>query len=436
MPRGTPPRHPKPARLAAFFLAQVGSAEREEIVRHLFGGCEPCRAKMREWLAADESLPPKMARRSPTEAYDFVLRKAENLAAAADAARRRALSAVEPLLADEPGRHPVIAWTRARALLARARSLRRADPAAYEVAAGWALVAAQELPPALPNAKENADHLARAWAEVGNAHRRHHDYTLSERAFEAAMLAVASGTCVPILLAELLDLSSSLWADLHRFEVAESQIALAETLYRQVGDLEAASRACLSLGRFTSQRGKKAGAIRHYCRAFDQIDPTCEPVLWSTALYNILDALTDLGQFEAAERFFGQVRELIERHVQAEDRVRLQWLSGRIDVGLGRLHRAELSLRRARERFARMDLPFLAALASLDLCQVWLREGRTAEVRAAVDQILGQFTARGIAREALATLVLLEQAARQEKATLALVREAAQTVATLERGGR
>src|SRR5689334_16141180 len=99
MPRGTPPRHPKPARLAAFFLAQVDGAERNEIVRHLLGGCEPCRAKVRAWLAADESLPPKMARRSPKEAYDFVLRNAERLAAAADAARREALSAVEPLLA-------------------------------------------------------------------------------------------------------------------------------------------------------------------------------------------------------------------------------------------------------------------------------------------------------------------------------------------------
>jgi len=436
MPRGTPPRHPKPARLAAFFLAQVDGAERNEIVRHLLGGCEPCRAKMRGWLAADESLPPKMARRSPKEAYDFVLRNAERLAAAADAARRQALSAVEPLLADEPGRHPVIAWTRARALFARARSLRRADPAAYEAAAGWALATARELPQSLPNAKENADHLARAWAEVGNAHRRRGAFTEAEQAFEAAMTIAGSGTAEPLLLAELLDLSSSLWGDIRHFDEAERQIGLAEQLYRGAGHSKEANRACMSLGRFLFRRGAGYDAIRHYCRAFDQFDPAREPVLWSTALYNILDALTDLGQFEAAERFFGQVKELIERHVQAEDRVRLQWLSGRIDVGLGRLHRAELSLRKARDRFAKMDLPFLAALASLDLCQVWLREGRTAEVRAEVAQILGQFTARGIAREALATLVLLEQAARQEQATLALVREAAQSVATLERGGR
>ncbi len=30
-----------------------------------------------------------------------------------------------------------------------------------------------------------------------------------------------------------------------------------------------ASRASLNLGRFVSQRGEKAEAIRHYCRAFD-----------------------------------------------------------------------------------------------------------------------------------------------------------------------
>lgn len=115
MPRDTPPRHPKSARLAAFFLAQVKGAERNEIIQHLFGGCEPCRAKIREWLEVDESLPPKMARRSPKAAYDFVLKKAAALARAADAARRRALQDIEPLLGGEPGRHPVIAWARARA---------------------------------------------------------------------------------------------------------------------------------------------------------------------------------------------------------------------------------------------------------------------------------------------------------------------------------
>lgn len=432
-------RHPKLDRLQAFFLAKVDVAERREIGGHLLGGCERCLARMRRWNEAPTSLPPKFARRGPSDAYDVVLQKAVNLAALADAARKNALAEIQPLLANGPLKaenHPLIALSRALALLERARSLRRGAVETYELAAVWALRAAQGLPVETPSPQDHADHLARAWAEVGNAHRRRHDYSSAEKAIEAAMSAAAEGRYQPTLLAELLDLSSSLWADLHRFEEAERQVALAESLYRSVGNLRSAIHACMSLGRYLSQRGQQAEAVRQYCRGLDDLDPAHEPLLWATALYNVVAGLNDLGEHRVAEQVFGQVRELIERHVQADDRVRLLWLAGRIELGLGRYHRAEVSLRKARNQFAQMNLPFLAALANLDLCQVWLHEGRTVEVRAAVEQILGQFTARGIAREALAALVLLEQAARQEQATLALLEEAAKVVVGLERGGR
>lgn len=434
-----PPRHPKTARLQAFFLAQVGAAERSEILNHVLAGCEPCRAKLRSWNDADPGLPPSFARRGPKADYDFVLRKAGQFAGCLDAARKKALYAIEPLLWNDravANSHPAIALARALALLDRARSLRRADPGDYEIAAGWALQAAQGLPTTSLDPRDHADHLARAWAERANAHRRRGEFILAEQAFEAAMTDAAKGRSAPLLLAELLDLSSSLWADTLRFAEAERQIGLAERLYRGAGDLEGASRACMSLGHFSFEHGATADSVRHYCRAFDQFDPAREPVSWASALLSILAGLNELGQHQAAERLFSQVSGLIERHVQADARIRLQWLSGRIDLGLRRFHKAELTLRKARRQFEEMDLPFLAALATLDLCQVWLHSGRTAEVRAAVEEILLQFTSRGIAREALATLLLLEQAARQERATVVLLREAAQSVVTIERGVR
>ncbi len=433
-----PPRHPKTARLQAFFLARVSAAERSEILRHVLAGCEPCRAKLRGWHDADPGLPPNFARRGPKPDYDFVLRKAGKFAGSLDAARKKALLAIEPLLVSErsvANAHPAIALARAVALLDRARSLRRADPGDYEIAAGWALQAAQVLPKSRES-REQADHLARAWAERANAHRRRGEFARAEQAFDAAMAGAQRGTGAPFLLGELLDLSSSLWFDIKRFDEAERQISLAERLYRTAGDFPAASRACMNLGRFLNERGLKTEAIRQFCRALDQFDPSREPVLWATALYNVLVALTDSGQYGPAERFFVPLAPLIERHVQSEDRVRLHWLSGRIDLGLGRFHKAESTLRKARRQFEEMDLPFLAALAALDLCQVWLHTGRTEEVRGAVEEILLQFTSRGIAREALAALLLLEQAARQDRATVVLLREAAQSVVAIERGAR
>ena len=65
---------------------------------------------------------------------------------------------------------------------------------------------------------------------------------------------------------------------------------------------------------------------------------------------------------------------------------------------------------------------------SLDLAALYLETGRTAEVKHLALEVVPQFAVQQIHSDALAAIALFEQAARKERATLALVHEVASKV--------
>ncbi len=103
--------------------------------------------------------------------------------------------------------------------------------------------------------------------------------------------------------------------------------------------------------------------------------------------------------------------------------VRILWLRARIDAGQGREDQAARTLELVRREFDQRKLAYDAALASLDLAVLLLDAGRTAEVRELAFSMAWIFRAKGIRREALASLSLFDEAARQEVASAALARQ-------------
>jgi hypothetical protein len=89
--------------------------------------------------------------------------------------------------------------------------------------------------------------------------------------------------------------------------------------------------------------------------------------------------------------------------------------------------------REVMQSFIAEALPYEAALAALDLAVLYLKEGRTAEVKELAGAMGGIFQAKGIAREALAALSLFCEAAKQETATVELAK---QVIAEVERARR
>jgi hypothetical protein len=70
--------------------------------------------------------------------------------------------------------------------------------------------------------------------------------------------------------------------------------------------------------------------------------------------------------------------------------------------------------------FARLKVPFDAAVAGLELAAQYLEEGRTAEVKVLADELVTIFKAQKVQREPLAALTLFCKAATRETATAEL----------------
>ena len=93
------------------------------------------------------------------------------------------------------------------------------------------------------------------------------------------------------------------------------------------------------------------------------------------------------------------------------------------------------ALEQVREDFTARELPYDAALSSLDLAVLWLEKGKTAEVPELAVGMGSIFQAKGVDRQALAALTLFCEAARQEAATVELTRRVITEIETVRRSG-
>jgi hypothetical protein len=103
--------------------------------------------------------------------------------------------------------------------------------------------------------------------------------------------------------------------------------------------------------------------------------------------------------------------------------LRLRWLEGRIQQTLGQLREAEQALTEARAGFLGQGAGFSAALVCLDLAGLYAAQSRTEEMRRLAEEMLPIFRSRDIHREAIAALIVFQQAVRMEKLSSGLLDE-------------
>jgi tetratricopeptide (TPR) repeat protein len=149
--------------------------------------------------------------------------------------------------------------------------------------------------------------------------------------------------------------------------------------------------------------------------------------------FNRTDILAQLERFEEAARLLPEVQRLGVEQANGLDQVRVVWLGAKVKAGTGQKEEAMTDLERVREAFADDELPYDAALADLDLAVLRLKAGRTAEVREQAENMAWIFVSKKIDREALASLKLFCDAAKQEAATVELAR---QVIAEVEKARR
>ncbi len=432
-------RHPARETLDGFLSGSLDVSAAKAVVTHLLEGCTPCR-ELLEHLSATLFLPPDDADISPeldaayddaiSTAFAGALKKSEETRRRKEA---RSVAGAEGL--PLPGDRDFSTFATCEALLDRSHAVQLSDPETALRLADLAALAAEGIDPGAPgaaSAPEIADLQSKAWSEVANAHRITGDLAKADRLMARALECRARGTGDTRLLARLSALSGALACAQRRFDEAFRLLDVAYSLYMSLNDRTAAGRALIARGLYSGYVGDPLEGIHYLLQGLNIIDRAKEPKLAFQALHNIVLLRVELGEYEEASQYLYRMQPLYDRYLSDVERLKLRWVEGKIAAGLGRLDEAEEAFLEASRDFDQAGLGYRAALVSLDLVAVWLRQGRTSEIRHLVAELLATFRAIGVEREALAGILLLRDAVECEQATFELLQLIATSLGKLD----
>lgn len=439
--------HPARPVLERFVLGHLSSAEMRQVSRHLLAGCVQCQrvtAGLWERGGGEAAADPRLAapgnngearvgQGSHDEVIDRIFRVI--LAREAEAGRERTQGRE---LYDELMRHPVARQHLLVSNSVRFRSrglcevlLEQAHEAGFrEPSRSTELarlgVAVAELLAEHPGSvgDEGIQGLrARAWAQLGNALRISSDHDGAEQAFATATSLLDPRRVTPMETARILDLEASLRRDQRRFAEATRLMDRVIAIHRKLGQRHLLGRSLKQKSMICGESGDIEGEIALLRRALELLSPDEEPRTFLLARHNLIVALCESGRSREAFALLFHTRPLYLKQGDRLTLLRLRWLEGAVALGLERHEQAAVAFREVREAFLELGLDYDAALASLDLAEVYAAQGRAVEVRRLADEMLEVFESRNIHREALGALSVLQQAARTEQAGLVLVRQ-------------
>jgi len=314
-------------------------------------------------------------------------------------------------------------WAIAEELLSLCRSTWTENPRKAEHYAMVATEISDSLEASGYRGRILSDLKAEAWSYVANCRRIQTDFSGAGKAFDRAFSYLVEGTGDPLERAQFDDLRASLLREERRFSEAARLLHAAVSVYREAGSERLEARSLLTLAKVLGDSGQTEAGLRTVRRSIELLEHQDEPWLSLTAHMQLAGFLDDSGRAEEAHAVVPELRRLVHRAGNRLDRLRVLWLEGQIQRSLGHFELAEEALKQVRSGFVEAEIGYEVALASLDLAALYLETGRTAEVKELAAEMLPQFAARQIHREALAAIALFEQAARKERATLALVQE-------------
>jgi tetratricopeptide (TPR) repeat protein len=271
-------------------------------------------------------------------------------------------------------------------------------------------------------------------AFLANVLRVATDFAAADAELKAAWALWRAGEpAEPELLPEwrLHDLEASLRRAQQRFPAALQCLDRARALCG--GEPVATGHILLKKEHLFHAMGDTRGALAALEEAAPFVEAAGDRQQLFALRFNLADNLCTLERYaEAAERL-PRVREMALAPGRELDQIRVAWLAAKVAAGQGRREEALAGLDQVIRDFNRLDLPYEAALAGLDLAVLYLKEGQTAEVQRLAVAMRGIFEAKGIAREALAALALFCEAARQETATVELAKRVIAEVETAQR---
>jgi tetratricopeptide (TPR) repeat protein len=274
-----------------------------------------------------------------------------------------------------------------------------------------AMVAAQNLDRRLYSPGQISDLCARAWAELANAYRLNHEFGASEDALTRAKTYLEQGTGDPLILAHLLDLEASLRNSQRRLPEAIELLDHVYRLYLQIGDVHLAGRALISKG-LNVVPDRPEDGVQLIKDGLVLLDFDRDPQLRAIGQCCLIHSLVECGDFGQARHLLFKSDLYVTFANDPLNLIKLRWLEGRIHAGLGKLWRAEQVLLEVRDRLRSHGQDYDAALAGLDLAQLWLQQGNHVAVRDLARELVQTFSALGVQRESLKASHYLREASR------------------------
>ncbi len=432
--------HPDRNALERFSCGEASGDEERWIEDHLRAGCAVCQREVDALLV--RTLGPGfafLAEEAPRQAedmdagWDRLVALLEQRLAIAAAERQDAPGLVAELLGRPPrererlardsGRYQTLAVC--ELVIEKSFEERFGDNSRAVELAELGLLLAAQLDGDRYGRSVVKDLQARAWAYLGNARRMTFDLPGAEEALAQAERLVETGSADPLEEARILDLRASLLSDQGRFEQAAELLDLVIDIYESLHEPNRKGRALISKGVFLGYAGWPEEAIRVIRKGLSLVDWEADPRLMLMARHNLAWFLNECGRSAEALRQLQRFRHVYSEFDDPWTVLRFTWLSGRIAAGLGRCAEAEESLSEVRRRLLADGRGYDAALVTLDLANVYLQGGRSAEVKRLAGEMFALFLAKDVHRQAAAALGVFQRAAELETVTPRLIRDIA-----------
>lgn len=436
--------HPTPDALEQFILGQLSTAETREIAFHLLNGCPHCQqATSTLWEPADSFEDPTILDvicqeedEASADGYDAVLDRVFDKVAATEAAfaaQRFQAGALLAELIQVPAERQHLLVTNSQRFRSRAlcdllveesHETGFQDPRRAVELARLALLLVDRLTAADCGGEDVHESLrARVWAQLGNAHRIHSNLNEAEEALAVAQELLAAGGVSLFDRARVLALLASLRRAQEQFAEALRLFDRVAGIYKKLGQWNLMGRTLLQKSLVCGEAGDIEAEMSLLRRALDLIDPQNDPRLFLAARHNLIHALNESGRSREAFALLFHSRPLYLKMGDRMNLLKLRWVEGLVAAGLHRHDQAEAAFREVREAYAGLGLDYDAALASLDLAGIYVAQGRTADLLRVTEETVAVFQSRSTHREALAAVLALCGAARQEEAGAGLVRQ-------------
>ncbi|MFL6202184.1 MAG: tetratricopeptide repeat protein, partial [Thermoanaerobaculia bacterium] len=258
---------------------------------------------------------------------------------------------------------------------------------------------------------------------LGNALRVKGHFPAAEEAFLRSdrlwQAGAAAGPGLDLDGTRLLDLKASFRRSQGRYD---ESFQLLEEALPGCRTRHAEGRILLQMAVTLEQKGDWEKAIEMLEKAASRIDPRREPRLLCIVRFSTGVNLCNATRYGEALELLPEVRRLALQLGNGLDLLRVRWLDALISAGLEEIEKAVADLEHVSEELIRLGIAFDAARACLDLAQLHLRQGRSPEVKRLAAQVVEVFKAQRVHEPALAAVILFQQAAEQEQATVELAR--------------